>query len=125
MGMNINSIGGDYEYNEYPLTQLTADNSVVYTSKDIGKYNYHIVDNQSGEDVDIFVSVDGTNWSTTAAAVTLIDDVTTGGGLKHIEVATTETGIVRGKFRKIQVRMAGDTGNNIEIGEIKIAHGVE
>ena len=65
MGMNINYAGGDY-INAVSVAG-TADNNVLYTSVDVSKFNYHIFDNTSGESVDIWVSVDGTNYAATAA----------------------------------------------------------
>ena len=101
----------------------TADNDVLYTSADVSAYNYHVFDNRSGETIDIWVSVDGTNFSQTAAAVDLINDVTTGGGLRHIDIATTETGILRGKFKNVRVIQKG--AGAPAAGEILIGHGVE
>ena len=121
MSMNTNNSGGDYIIGT--STVGSADNVVLYTSVDVSKYNYHVFDNTSGETIDIYVSVDGTNFSTLAAAVELINDVTTGGGLKHIDLATTETGILRGKFAKVRVVQKG--AGVPAAGEIKIAHGCE
>jgi hypothetical protein len=122
MGMNVNNMGGD-------LVILgtsdagAADNAVLYTSPDVSKFNYHIIDNRSGESVDVWVSIDGTNYSQTAASVRLIDDVTTGDGVNVIDIATTKTGILRGKFRNVRILQKG--AGNPAAGEIVIAHGVE
>ena len=126
--MTVQKGGWDYFPGEYinlaNTVQVTADNGVVYESGDISVYNYHIIDNGSGEAIDVYVSVDGTNYATTAASLELINDVVTGGGLRNIDLATTETGILRGKFKKIKVLMKGDAADDIEIGEVRIGHGI-
>ena len=126
--MTVQKGGWDYFPGEYinlaNTAQVTADNGVVYESGDISVYNYHIIDNGSGEAIDVYVSVDGTNYATTAASLELINDVVTGGGLRNIDLATTETGILRGKFKKIKVLMKGDAADDIEIGEVRIGHGI-
>lgn len=120
--MNINSSGGDLVILG-TSSAGAADNAVLYTSPDVSKFNYHIIDNRSGETVDVFVSVDGTNYSTTAASLELINDVTAGGPTKNIDLATTETGILRGKFRNIRIDQKG--AGTPAAGEIVVAHGVE
>ena len=122
MGMNVNNMGGDLVILG-TSTAGAADNAVLYTSPDVSKFNYHIIDNRSGESVDVWVSIDGTNYSQTAASVRLIDDVTTGDGVNVIDIATTKTGILRGKFRNVRILQKG--AGNPAAGEIVIAHGVE
>ena len=122
MAMNTNNSGGDLVILGASAAGA-ADNAVLYTSPDVSKFNYHIFDNTSGETVDIWVSVDGTNYAATAASVELIDDVTTGGGIKVIEIATTKTGILRGKFRNVRVIQKG--AGEPAAGEVIVAHGVE
>ena len=122
MGMNVNNMGGDLVILGTSAAGA-ADNAVLYTSPDVSKFNYHIIDNRSGESVDVWVSIDGTNYSQTAASVRLIDDVTTGDGINVIDIATTKTGILRGKFRNVRILQKG--AGNPAAGEIVIAHGVE
>ena len=122
MGMNVNNMGGDLVILGTSAAGA-ADNAVLYTSPDVSKFNYHIIDNRSGESVDVWVSIDGTNYSQTAASVRLIDDVTTGDGVNVIDIATTKTGILRGKFRNVRILQKG--AGNPAAGEIVIAHGVE
>ena len=122
MGMNVNNMGGDLVILGTSAAGA-ADNAVLYTSPDVSKFNYHIIDNRSGESVDVWVSIDGTNYSQTAASVRLIDDVTTGDGINVIDIATTKTGILRGKFRNVRIIQKG--AGNPAAGEIVIAHGVE
>lgn len=117
-------------YGNYPTTDRldivlttnvsTSDNTVLYTSNDVSMYNYHVIECTAGT-VDVFVSVDGTNFLSVAASVELINDVTTGGGIKSIDIATADgAGILRGKFRKIRVLQKGTTASNI-----RGFHGVE
>jgi hypothetical protein len=122
MAMNTNNAGGDLVILGTSVAGA-ADNAVLYTSPDVSKFNYHIIDNRSGETVDIWVSVDGTNYAQTAASVRLIDDVTTGDGVNVIDIATTKTGILRGKFRNVRVIQKG--AGSPAAGEIVIAHGCE
>ena len=124
MAMNTNNAGGDLVILGTSVAGA-ADNAVLYTSPDVSKFNYHIFDNRSGETVDIWVSVDGTNYAQTAASVRLIDDVTAGtsGPINVIDIATTKTGILRGKFRNIRVIQKG--AGSPAAGEIVIAHGCE
>ena len=122
MAMNTNNAGGDLVILGTSVAGA-ADNAVLYTSPDVSKFNYHIIDNRSGESVDIWVSVDGTNYAQTAASVRLIDDVTTGDGVNVIDIATTKTGILRGKFRNVRVIQKG--AGSPAAGEIVIAHGCE
>lgn len=109
-------------YLEWSGAAGTADNDVIYTSPDVSAYNYHIIENTSGETMDIFVSVDGTNFTTAAASVELIDDVTTGGGVKSITIPTVKTAILKGKFKKIRVDQNG--AGTPAAGEVRGAHGV-
>ena len=119
MGQNVNKSGGDYS-NGGASAAGAADNAVLYTSPDVSKYNYHIIENESGATVDVFVSVDGTNYSTAAASVVLVDDVTTGGGIAVIEIANDKIGILRGKFRKIRVIQKG--AGTATAGGVRVAH---
>ena len=103
----------------------TGDNDVLYTSADVSAYNYHIFHNTSGEVIDIVFSVDGSTFTpdTSPAAVELMDDVTTGGGIKVVDIPAGKTGVLRGKFKNIRVLQKGV--GTPAAGEIIIAHGVE
>jgi alpha-L-fucosidase len=96
----------------------TNDNDVVYTSTDVSLYNYHTIECTAGT-VDIQVSVDGTNYNTTQAAVLLHDDVTTGGGVFVLTIASGKIGILKGKFKNIKILQNGATASNARGG-----HGV-
>jgi hypothetical protein len=119
---NANLSGGDYT-NGGASAAGAADNAVLYTSLDVSKYNYHVIENESGATVDVFVSVDGTNYSTAAASVVLVDDVTTGGGIAVIDIADNKIGILRGKYRKVRVIQKG-AGTAVAAG-VRVAHAVE
>jgi len=119
---NANLSGGDYT-NGAASAAGAADNAVLYTSLDVSKYNYHIIENESGATVDVFVSVDGTNYSTAAASVVLVDDVTTGGGIAVIDIADNKIGVLRGKFRKVRVIQKG--AGTAVISGVRVAHAVE
>ena len=99
----------------------TNDNDTIYESGDVSMYNYHVIENMSAGagSCDVFISLDGTNYTGSAAAVELIDDVTTGGGVKVITIPQNKTGILRGKFNKIKVLQDGATA-----ADARIVHGV-
>lgn len=100
-----------------------TDNVVIYKSNDVSSYNTFTVENLAVTDpVDIYVSLDGTNFSTAAASITLLDDVTTGGGIKAIDIPVGKIGVLRGKFKGIKVLRKGTTN---EAQSIRYAHGWE
>lgn len=100
-------------------TQGTNDNDVVYTSADVTPYGSHSIECTVGV-VDIQVTLDGTNWNTTQAAVLLHDDVTTGGGIKVLTIAAGKIGLLTGKFKNIRVLQNGAVASNC-----RVFHGVE
>jgi hypothetical protein len=126
----LSQAGSVWAYGNYPSTWFlpwtgsvgAADNTVIYTSVDISMYNWHVIENTSGETMDVFVSVDGTNFTAAAVAVALIDDVTTGGGVKSITIPTNKTAVIRGKFAKIRVDQNG--AGVPAAGEVRGFHGV-
>lgn len=95
------------------------DNDVVYTSPDVSMYSTHSIECTVGT-VDIQVTLDGTNWNTTQAAVLLHDDVTTGGGVKVLTIAAGKIGSLKGKYKNIRILQNGATASNC-----RIFHGVE
>lgn len=99
--------------------QGTNDNDVVYTSPDVTPFGTHTIECTVGT-VDIQVTLDGTNWNTTQAAVLLHDDVTTGGGVKVLTIAAGKVGILRGKYKNIRVLQTGAVASNC-----RVFHGVE
>ena len=123
--------GSLWAYGNYPNTLYlpwtgaagTADTDVLYSPNDVSIYDYHTIENESGVAIDVYVSVDGTNLSTAAAAVALLDDVTTGGGIKVIEIPDNKIGVLEGKFMKIEVRQAA--AGAITAGTVRGAHGVK
>jgi len=102
-------------------TAGAADNNVIYTSGDISMYDHHVIENISGAAaaVDVQVSLDGTNYNATAVAVQLLDDVTTGGGVKSLTIAQNKVGVIRGKFKGLRVLQNGAGAANA-----RVAHGV-
>lgn len=123
-------VGNDYRGN-YPNTWWlditsvagTADDDVLYTSTDITSYDRHIIENESGNAVDVYVSVDGTNYSTAAVSAYLIDDVTTGGGIKSITIPDNKVGIIEGKFKKLRILQIG--AGTPSAGTVRGGHYVE
>jgi len=123
--------GSIWAYGNYPNTLYLNDtstgaaqtnNTVIYTSNDVSIYNTHSIENTSTTDpVDVYVSVDGTNYATLAASVSLHDDVTTGGGVKVVTIPAGKIGVLTGKFRKIQVLKDGATA---ETPSIRYSHTV-
>ena len=104
------------------FTAGAADNAVLYTSGDVSTYNVHMIENlaASTNNMDVFGSLDGTNFNVTPLAVELMDDVTTGGGVKVVAIAPGKIGILRGKYKAIKVQQAGATD-----ADGRILHGVE
>lgn len=102
-------------YLSYTGTAGTNDNDVVYTSTDISAYDFHTIECTAGT-VDIQVTVDGTNYNTTQAAVMLHDDVTTGGGVRSVTIASGKVGILRGKYKGIKILQNGATASNARGG---------
>ena len=92
-------------------TNGAADNAVIYTSPNVSRYNYHTIKVSGTNSADVQVTLDGTNW-TTAVAVELADNVTTGGGVKVLSIPTGKVGVLRGKFRGIRVLQDGTTNAN-------------
>lgn len=117
-GSGYTSVQADYRgvypasyYLNFTGSAGTNDNDVVYTSNDISMYNVHYIEGTAGT-VDIQVSVDGTNFNTTQAAVLLHDDVTTGGGVNVLTIASGKIGVLRGKYKKLRILQNGATGSN-------------
>ena len=85
-----------------------AGNDVLYTSADISMYNYHVIENTDvSVPLAVYVSLDGTNFNATPVAVELLDDVTTGGGIKAVSIETLKVGVLKGKFMKIKCLQVG------------------
>lgn len=105
-------------YIPFTGTAGVNDNDVVYTSTDVSLYDIHVIECTAGT-VDIQVTVDGTNYNTTQAAVMLHDDITTGGGVRILTIASGKIGILRGKYKGIKVLQNGATASNARGG-----HGV-
>jgi hypothetical protein len=93
------------------FTAGAADNAVLYTSTDISFFNYHIIENfaTSTAAIDVYVSLDGTNFNATAVGVQLADDVSAG-GTNVITIPIGKIGILHkpaGKVVKIQCLQDG------------------
>ena len=94
-------------YLEWAGTAGAADNAVIYTSPNVTRFNYHAISVTGTNDADIEATLDGTTWQ--LVATTLQDDVTTGGGIKVITIATGSIGVLKGKFKQIRVLQDGVT----------------
>jgi len=82
------------------------DNDVVIQSNDISRYNAFFLMSTAGG-MDVFVTLDGTNYS--SAALSLIDD----GAITTDPVLVTTSSRIyafRGKFKAIRVLQNGATG---------------
>ena len=100
-----------------------TDNTVIYTSADISIYNQHVIENTSATDpVDVYVSLDGTNYLALASSVLLHDDVTTGGGIKVVTIPAGKAGILDGVYSTIQVLKDGITS---ETPSIRYSHSIK
>jgi len=107
------SIYGNYPatwYLAWTGTAGAADNAVIYTSPDVSMYNYHTITVSGTSPADVYVSHDGTTYD--LMAVTLTDDVTTGGGIKVVTIPTGKTGFFHGKFKYVRVIEDGATDSN-------------
>ena len=121
MAMNVKQAAG--EYVTFSSVVGVADNTVLYQSGDISNYNYHIIENETAISIDVFVSVDGTNYSTAAVALLLIDDVGVTGPTPTIALANDKVGIIRGKFKGMRVQQ--NAAGTPAAGLMRGAHGVE
>ena len=92
----------------HPLTGAgaasTSDDAVLYTSPEVYDFNYHAIHSNDTQDVDVDVTLDGTNW---ISSVPLVD--TAGAALATNEIPAGSVGIIRGKFAKIRVLNKGGT----------------
>ena len=100
--------GGTYV--SWAGTAGAADNVIIYTSGDISNYNYHTIAVTGTSSSDVEVTIDGTTWH--VASVTLIDNVTTGGGIQVITIPTGKMGYLKGKFKQLRVREDGATDSD-------------
>lgn len=127
MAVEVTTRTGDaIEFKATPYINNSAtggaqtDNTIVYTSSDISIYNQHVIENTSATDpVDVYVSLDGTNYLALAASVSLHDDVTTGGGIKVVTIPAGKAGILEGVYSTIQVLKDGITA---ETPSIRYSH---
>lgn len=110
-------------YPNGPASGLTQTiNALVYESANVTPYGCHKIHNTSATDpVAVYVSLNGTDYATLPAAVTLHDDVTTGGGLMVVSIPAGKVGILKGVYNKIKVLKAAGT---VETPSIRYAHSV-
>jgi hypothetical protein len=92
-------------------TQGTNDNDVVYTSGDISGFRKHYIEATAGT-IDVDVSIDGTNWITAVAGVSL---VTTTPATRVVEAASGVCIVIEGVFEKLRVNQKGATASNARI----------
>lgn len=104
----------------YAITLQAADgsdNTVIYTSADVSWANIHVFES-TAQTIDVFVSLDGTNFTT---APVYLEPMHTATNTTHVNsLAADKAGILRGKFVKIKVQNA--TANQ---ATARIMHGVE
>lgn len=96
---------GDYGNGTVYTNSSTADNDVLIQTNDVLRHDTFMVMSTAGV-VDVYVSLDGTNYSTAALSLqdfgaTVSDPVT--------ETAAGRVYGFRGKFRKIRVLQKGAT----------------
>ena len=108
-------------YLEWSGAAGAADNAVIYTSGDVSMYNYHtIFNNDNDENVDVHVSLDGTNFFG-PVAINIIDEVTD--ALPEIAVAFGKVGVIEGKYKAIKILQV--TAGAIGVGLVYGAHSVK
>lgn len=99
----------EYDYPSWTGAAGVSDNDLVYTSPDVSLYNTHYIECTAGT-VDIEVTLDGTNWNTTPAAVLLHD--ATAVGTYAADIASGKLGQLKMKVKKFRVRQKGATAAN-------------
>lgn len=108
-------------YLEWSGAAGAADNAEIYVSGDVSMYNYHtIFNNDNDENVDVHVSLDGTNFFG-PVAVNILDEV--GDALPEIAIAFGKAGVLKGKFKAIKILQV--TAGAIGVGLVYGAHSVE
>lgn len=87
----------------------TDDNSVLLTTGDLTNYNEHIIHSTAGA-VDVEVTVDGTNWTSSATAPIAMQDMTATASATFVTVtAAGKVYKLIGKFKKIRLVQNGAT----------------
>jgi len=87
------------------------------TSGNVQDKNYHVIENASSVAIDVFGSVDGSNYPAAAIAVEIHDDVTS---TPSVTIPAGKIGIIRGKYKAIEIRQAA--AGSIANGEIRGGH---
>lgn len=103
MVQTVEYIGNVVQYNG---VAGVSDNDVLVTTGDVSRYNSFMLISTAGA-MDVFVSVDGTNYATAALSLQDMGATTTNPVL--VTVANRAYGF-RGLFRKIKVLQNGVTG---------------
>ena len=97
----VNFFGNGIRY----TNSATADNDVLIQTDDISRYDTFMVMSTAGT-VDVYVSLDGTTYST--AALSLVDQGATTSDPVVVTAALRSYGF-RGKYSKVRVLVAGAT----------------
>ena len=97
-----------------------ANDDVIYTSGDVSMYNEHTIQNESGGNISVQVSVDGTNWSTDIGVwrpQNVADE------LLDTPLADTHLGVIKGKYKAIRILQS--FVGSIAADTVYIAHSVK
>lgn len=121
----VTSSDSEWSYGNWPQTQYLSgsassatqtDNTVIYEITDARMYSSHLFENTSAtDDVDVYVSLDGSNYNANPAAVQLLNDVTTGGGVRVLTIPAGSVAELDGSFYGIRVLKNGATAENPSI----------
>ena len=119
MGQNVNKSGGDWSSNVTSDAGAAA-NAVLYTSVDVSKYNYHVIQNNDAVgSIDFEASVDGVTFK----PIYVADQTGANSDALTATLAPSKIGIIRGKFKAIKVLQVA--AGAISAGNVLIAHGTE
>ncbi len=120
----VSLIGGlaSQQYLEWACSAGAANNEAIYPSPDVSAYNYHVIENRSAVAVDVFVTQDGTFNASQPAHYVFLTDSTSGETSTVSAIQPNKTGVLRGKFKNIEVRQAA-TGT-IVADTVVGSHGV-
>lgn len=119
---HVTQTSGTWDYGPYPdrdWNQTTGtgvnDNDLLFTQSNMTPYSTHIIHSTAGT-VDVEISIDGTNWTTSATDPIALEDAH---GTTHGTYVATLTvgkvGIFRGKVSGIRVRQNGATAATAKI----------
>ncbi len=99
-----------------------TDNVQIYISGDLTGYSEHSFENLSATDpIDVYGSLDGTNFNATPVMVEIVSTAQTAGKITVNQIAVGEICRIIGKWKALKVLRKGTTN---EAQSIRYLHGV-